>query len=70
MRVVMDADCFIKLTEQYRAGRRTLRDVAHRLDLSLSDTLEMFQRLGITGNTGADDTLASFRSTSKPTGRM
>ena len=69
MNVFMDADCFIKLTEKYRAGRRTLRDVAHRLDLSLSETLEMLQRLGITGNTGADDTLASFRSAPKPTGR-
>lgn len=58
------------LAEQYRAGRRTLRDVAHRLELSLSETLEMLQRLGITGNTGADDTLASFRSATKPTGHL
>lgn len=58
------------LAEQYRAGRRTLREVASRLDLSLSETLDTLQRLGISGNTGADDTLASFHSLSKPTGRQ
>ena len=54
----------------YGAGRRTLRDVADRLELSLSETLDTLQRLGITGNTGADDTLASYRSMSKPTARQ
>ena len=57
------------LAEQYRAGRRTLRDIADRLELSLSETLDTLQRLAITGNTGADDTLTSYRSMSKPTGR-
>lgn len=50
------------LAEQYRAGRLTLRDVARRMELSLSETLEALQRLGITGNTGADDTLVSWLS--------
>jgi hypothetical protein len=67
---VIDSDRLIKLAEQYRAGQLTLRDGAHRLDLSLSETLEMLQRLGIPGNTGAADTLASYRSTSKATVRQ
>jgi hypothetical protein len=50
------------LAEQYRAGRLTLRAVAQRMDLSLSETLEALQRLGVTGNTGADATLASWFS--------
>ena len=37
------------LAEQYRAGRYTLREVADRLELSLSETLDTLQRLGITG---------------------
>lgn len=50
------------LAEQYRAGRLTLRDVARRMELSLSETLEALQRLGVNGNTGADDTLVSWLS--------
>jgi len=50
------------LAEQYRAGRMTLRDLAVRMELSLSGTLESLQRLGIRGNAGADDALASFQS--------
>jgi len=50
------------LSEQYRVGRISLRDVASRMNLSQSETLEALQHLGITGNTGADDTLASLLS--------
>ncbi len=50
------------LAEQYRSGRLSLRDVATRLNRSLSDTLEYLQHLGISGNTGATDTLASLAS--------
>jgi hypothetical protein len=50
------------LAEQYRAGRLCLRDVATRLNRSLGDTLEYLQYLGISGNAGAADTLASFAS--------
>jgi len=50
------------LAEQYRAARLSLRDLAIRMDLSLSETLEALQRLGITGNTSADDALASLQS--------
>ena len=70
MRKLLHMGYGLYLAEQYRAGRRTLREVAVRLGLSLSETLDTLQRLGITGNTGADDTLASFRSMSKPTGRQ
>ena len=69
MRKLLKMGYRLYLAEQYGAGRRTLREVADRLQLSLSETLDTLQRVGITGNTGADDTLASFRSLSKPTGR-
>ena len=39
------------LAEQYRAGRRTLREVPDGLQLSLSGILDTLGRLGITGNT-------------------
>ena len=70
MRKLLRMGYGLYLAEEYRAGRLTLRDLGHRLELSLSETLEMLQRLGITGNTGAADTLASYRSTSKATGRQ
>jgi len=50
------------LAQQYRAGRLTIRAVAHRMELPLSEAMEELQRLGITGNTGMDDTLASLQS--------
>ncbi len=62
MRKLMRMGYHLFLAEQYRAGRLTLREVARRMELSLSETLEALQRLGVTGNTGADDTLASWRS--------
>lgn len=52
----------LHLAEQYRAGRLSLRDVASRLNRSLSETLEFLQHLGISGNAGADDTLSSLAS--------
>lgn len=68
MRKLLRMGYGLYLAEQYRAGRRTLRELADRLELSLSETLDTLQRLGITGNTGADDTLASVRSLAKSTG--
>jgi hypothetical protein len=62
MRKLMRMGYDLYLAEQYRGGRITLRDVAARMDLSLSETLETLQRMGITGNTGADDALASLQS--------
>ena len=46
----------------YQTGRITLRQTAKRLDLSLSETLDALQQLGVSGNVTADDTLASLRS--------
>ncbi len=50
------------LANQYRAGRMSLRDVAKRMELTLSETMDVLQSMGISGNTTADDTLASLRS--------
>ena len=58
MKVIMDADCLIKLT---KAGLK--EQVC--MDLPLSEAMEALQSLGITGNTGMDDTLASLRSLPK-----
>jgi hypothetical protein len=66
MRKLLRMGYGLYLAEQYRAGRRSLRDVADRLELSLSETLDALQHLGIRGNTGADDTLASYRSIPTP----
>lgn len=62
MRKLMYMGYEVFLAKQYRYGRLSLRDVAQRLELSLSETLERLGALGVSGNTGADDTLASLRS--------
>jgi hypothetical protein len=62
MRKLLRMGYDVYVAEQYRVGRMSLRDVATRMNLPLSETLEALQRLGITGNTGADDALASFQS--------
>lgn len=62
MRKLLRMGYCLFLAEQYRDGRLTLREVARRMELSLSEALEALQRLGVTGNTGADDTLASWLS--------
>ncbi len=46
----------------YREGRITLRQAARRLHHPLSETLDLFHRLGIKGNVSAQDTLDSLRS--------
>ena len=50
------------LTEQYRAGRLSLREVARRLGISLSETMDALRQKGIAGNVTADDTLTSLNS--------
>ena len=52
----------LDLAEPYRAGRISLRDVACRLGLSPSEALDALQRLGISGNVSAADTLRSMTS--------
>lgn len=47
---------------QYRDGHLSLREAAQRLGLSLSETIDALQLLGITGNVGAADTLHSLET--------
>lgn len=57
------------LAEQYRAGRITLRSAARRMCVSMSGAMDAFQRLGVTGNVSADDTLQSLGSLPPAKGR-
>lgn len=50
------------LADRYRASAITLRQLATLSGTSLSQALDLLQRLGIPGNVGAADTLASLRS--------
>jgi len=50
------------LADQYRVGAITLGDLAARTHMSHSQALDLLQRLGISGNVGAADTLVSLRS--------
>jgi hypothetical protein len=71
MKVIMDADCLIKLlsmgyelylAEQYRRGGLSLRQVAARINVSLSEAMDRLRELGVAGNVTADDTLESLKS--------
>lgn len=62
MRKLLQMGYEMYLTEQYRDGRISLRHVARGMHRSLSETIDLMRRLGVQGNTGADDTLASLRS--------
>ncbi len=62
MRKLLRMGYEVYLAEQYRAGRVSLRQVARLINRSLSETLDLMARMGIQGNTGAEDTLASLRS--------
>jgi hypothetical protein len=62
MRKLLRMGYEVFIAEQYRAGRVSLRSAAHRMGISMSETMDAFQRLGIQGNATADDTLQSFRS--------
>ena len=62
MRKLLQLGYNVHTAEQYRVGRISLREAARRLDLSLSETLDALQRLGISGNVSAEDTLQSMTS--------
>ena len=62
MRKLLRMGYDLYVAEQYRAGRISLRDAARRMGRSLSETLDTLQRLGISGNATADDTLRSLQS--------
>jgi len=53
------------LAGQYRRGSVSIREVARRLDLSISEAIDRLQELGVSGNVTADDTLHSLRSVSR-----
>ena len=50
------------LSEQYRAGRVSLRSAARRMGTSMSEAMDVFRRLGISGNVSASDTLQSMQT--------
>lgn len=62
MRKLMRMGFELYTARLYDAGHITLRQTAKRLDLSLSETLDVLQQLGVSGNVTADDTLASLQS--------
>ncbi len=46
----------------YRDGRLSLREAAGLLQLSLSETMDVFEQMGIKGNIGAQEVLSSLES--------
>ncbi|MBN1670114.1 MAG: hypothetical protein JXR37_03730 [Kiritimatiellae bacterium] len=62
MRKLLAMGYELHLAERYRQGRMTLRNVAARLHTSISEAMDLLQRLGVTGNVSANDTLESLRS--------
>jgi len=62
MRKLLHMGYDLYLAEQYRAGRISLREVARRMDTSISEAMDSLQRLGISGNVSAADTLHSLAS--------
>ena len=62
MRKLMTMGYELYLAGRYRNGAISLRDVAHRLDLSLSEAMDRLSELGVPGNVTADDTLQSLKS--------
>ena len=62
MRKLLSMGYELYLAGQYRSGAISIRDVAHRLDMSLSEAIDRLQQLGVSGNVTADDTLQSLRS--------
>jgi hypothetical protein len=62
MRRLRHMGCDLCPAEQYRAGRLSLRELARRMDTSISEAMDALQRLGISGNVSAADTLHSLAS--------
>lgn len=49
---------------RYHGGKLTLRAAARLLQLSLSETIDLFGQMGVKGNIGARDVLHSLESIS------
>ena len=62
MRKLLSMGYELYLAEQYRRGALSMRQVAARIDLSLSEAIDRLRELGVSGNVSADDTLESLRS--------
>ena len=62
MRKLLSMGYEVYLAELYRRGTVSIRDVASRLDVSITEALAKLQQLGISGNVSADDTLRSLKS--------
>ncbi|MCP4750862.1 MAG: hypothetical protein GY866_08215 [Proteobacteria bacterium] len=50
------------VANHYRESKITLRDAASLLKMSLSETIDLFQNMGISGNIGANEVLSSLDS--------
>jgi len=62
MRKLLSMGYELYLAEHYRSGSLSLRQVAARLGVSLSEAIDRLRELGVSGNVSADDTLESLRS--------
>lgn len=62
MRKLLHMGYDLYLAEEYRAGHLSLREVARRMDTSIGDAMDFLERLGISGNVSAADTLQSLTS--------
>ena len=50
------------VAKEYREGRSTLREVAQLLKLTLSDTIDLLNEMGVSGNIRARDVFSSLKS--------
>jgi len=50
------------VAKTYERGKITLRDACKLLDMTPSETIDLFMELGVKGNIRADDVLASIKS--------
>lgn len=50
------------LARAYQAGKLTLREAAHYLGLTLSQTIDLFAEMGIKGGVRGHDVLTSLKS--------
>ena len=62
MRKLLRMGYDLYVAEKYRAGLISVRTAARRMGTSISEALDTLQRLGVTGNVTADDTLQSLKS--------
>ncbi len=50
------------IAKEYREGRSSLREVAQLLNLTLSNTIDLLNEMGVSGNIRARDVLSSTKS--------